>query len=246
MSITPPDYILEEQKARRANAEELRNNLNDASVLHKIQCWAERHSLEFEFVRYKVLTDDAFALHFAKEPSRQSLHQKVAAAHIQKNIPLVRDFKSLAAGGRNALYVVNGMIIEADRRQSISAQGKSIDFTWNFECSGKVLSAYATHKHTKDEGGSQDNQYEDLISFLKSAEPSRDINAIFFAICDGPYYRRHERLRTLRENHQSFRRRVCPIDELPKYWGLAIEEWLMAHNLTAAPDTKKALELLKQ
>mgnify|MGYP001340482089 CR=1 FL=1 len=150
--IAPPDYDREEKAARLLNAEELRNDINSPSVANKIASWATRNSLEPEFVRFKVLTDDTFALHFAKDPGRQSLHQKVAARHIQKAIPLVEDFKSLSASGPDAEYVVNGMVVNGATWRTIRGEGKSIDFRWSLIRGGKTFRVYETHKHTKRRG----------------------------------------------------------------------------------------------
>ena len=50
----------------------------------------------------------------------------------------------------------------------VKPQSKSIDFSWNT----KDYTIYASHKYTKDEGGHQTNQYEDLQNFITAANNS--------------------------------------------------------------------------
>lgn len=244
--IAPPDYESEEKSARLANAEELRNDINSPPVENKIANWAARNSLEPEFVRYKVLTDDTFALHFAKDPGRQSLHQKVAARHIRDVIPLVEKFKALSSGGPDAEYVVNGMVVNGATWKTIQGEGKSIDFRWSLTREGKVFTVYATHKHTKDEGGSQDNQHADVRLFLEAAQRCADPNVLFIAICDGPYYLRastpgRTRLNELKSNYGRRRVRACNIAALPEVYAAALQEWATAVGVSLSGDDEAKL-----
>lgn len=245
--IVPPDYIAEEKRARLANAEELRERINEPDTQRKIANWAERFSLEPEFVRYKVLTDDTFALQFIKDPGRQSLHQRVAAAHLNSKVPLVQDFQALSSGGPNAEYVVNGLVVSHQQFQSVQTPGKSIDFKWRFARSGRVLRVYATHKHTKEEGGSQDNQFADVKAFFAQAAPCRDPNTLFLAIVDGEYYQRPARtprIRELQQGHAGPRSAVCTIASLPRVYGAALYGWFGHHGLVASQEEQQSLDVL--
>jgi hypothetical protein len=249
--IAPPDYDREEKTARLANAEELRNDINSPSVVNKIASWAARNSLEPEFVRFKVLTDDTFALHFAKDPGRQSLHQKVAARHIRDVVPLVEQFKALSAGGPDAEYVVNGMVVNGAAWKNIQGDGKSIDFRWSLTRGGKTFTVYATHKHTKDEGGSQDNQYADVRLFLEAAQRCTDPNVLFIAICDGPYYLRAagtglSRLAELSSNYGRRRVRACNIAALPALYSAALCEWAEFAGVVLSTDDEAKLQMMRE
>lgn len=229
--ITPPDYELAEKQARLENAEKLRANLNAPDVMHKIQNWAVRYGLEPEFVRFKVLTDDTFALHFVKDPAKQSIHQKIAATHIKNKVPYVEDFDTPPSGGANAKYVVRGLVVEGSTlHAATNDHGKSIDFAWSYSQNGKVLRAFATHKYTRDEGGAQDNQFSDVKRFLREAQACRDPNTLFLAICDGSYYQRaHDgrpsRLQALAEDFPGQRNAVCSLADLPNIWVAAVKVW---------------------
>lgn len=67
---------------------------------------------------------------------------------------------------------------------------KSIDFTWNYHYKDKTLKFYATHKHTSEDGGAQDNQFNDVKEFNSNAMVCDDNNIYFFSITDGAYYSR--------------------------------------------------------
>lgn len=245
--IVGPKYALEELAARRRNAELFRNNINTPDVELKVRNWAERNGFEYEFVRFKVLTDDTFALQFAKDPSRQSIHEKLAAKHIEKNIPFVEEFAKASTGGADALYVINGMVVLGrEVHQSTGNHGKSVDFTWSFTKSGRSLRVFATHKHTKEEGGSQDNQFADVRRFLKEAQVAKNPNDLFLAICDGDYYRlpwdgRKSRIEVLAEDCPGKRLAVCSIDQLSVVYAVAIQQWMTANNLTPTADELETL-----
>lgn len=248
--IIPPDFDQAEKQARLENAELLRANLNAEEVSRKIASWAKKYSLEPEFVRYKVLTDDTFALHFVKDPAKQSIHQKVAAQHIKTKIPLVEEFATPPGGGANALYVVRGLVVAGSTlHAATNDHGKSIDFLWSYSRAGKTLRVYATHKHTKEEGGSQDNQFADVKRFLKEAVACRDPNVLFVAICDGDYYllpydSRGSRLQTLVEDFPGKRTASCSIAGLPNVWGSALAQWLKDHSLTPTAQEEAAITML--
>lgn len=248
--IAPPDYALAEKQARLENAEILRANLTATDVALKIHNWAERYGLEPEFVRFKVLTDDTFALQFIKDPAKQSIHQRIAAQHIKTKIPLVEEFKTPPSGGSKALYVVRGMDVEGSKlHAATNNHGKSIDFRWSYTKAGRTLSVFATHKHTKEEGGSQDNQFEDIKRFLTEAQACRDPDVLFLAICDGAYYKspydkRASRLQALAEDNPGPRNRVCSIEELPAVWGSELAAWMAFHGLEPSTDESAAILLM--
>lgn len=241
--ILGPDYDQIELAARRANAEKLRESPNSRDVQTKINSWAARFGLEPEFVRYKFLTDDTFALNFVKDPGRQTMHEALAATHIKTRIPFVSHFEKLPSGGASALYVVDGgLVIPGEQlHATTSVHGKSIDFRWTFSKEGKVLSVCCTHKHTKEGGGSQDNQFMDVKRFMQAARDCRDHNAVFLAICDGAYYqqaydRRPSRIAALNEDFNGRRLRACCINELSSVYASFVERWMEFHKMSLTED----------
>jgi hypothetical protein len=248
--IKPPDYELAEMSARQKNAEALRGRLMSADVREKIRNWADRYNLEEEFVLYKLKTDEVFALHFIKDPVKQSVHQKVAAAHLDK-IPLVIDFEMLPSGGDNSEFVFQGTVqTHGQLKADTTPKGKSIDFKWHFEYCGKELRVYATHKHTKDDGGGQDHQFADIKRFLEAASYSHAHDKVFMAICDGPYYQRptgayRSRLELLNTECVGRRSVACTIAEVPQQYARFINLWLKHHSFPITEDLANQLAVLE-
>lgn len=183
------DYEYEYVKKLEENILFMRENLySDPSYAVKIVNWSNKYRLHPEYVKKKILTDDLFALNFIKEPGRQNFHENLASDFI-KSFDIVKNYKQLAKGGKNAKVIFSGMILNyKDALQSIQ-KPKTIDFEWTLSSqSGVEYKCFATHKYTKEAGGSQDNQYADIKNFMENALPNKSHHIIFYAICDGDYY----------------------------------------------------------
>lgn len=154
--------------------------------------YAEEHGVSLSYVRYKKRTDTDFLLLFAKNPTRETIHQTYAIDEIKKSLPYFSSFRALPAGGKNALYVISGEISGQEARKKTKRAVKSIDAEGVITAGGKDIRIYFSLKYTKDEGGAQDNQYGDLITFLKEGAKSKEKDVFFIAIADGEYYRKRE------------------------------------------------------
>ena len=131
----------------------------------------------------------------AREARRQNVHEKAAADHIEQIVD-VEQFRKLPSTGPNACYV-NGDGQIVTRRQLAGARppSKSIDFQWR---TGTVT-CYAAQKYTKEGGGNQDNQFNEIQSLLRNFLQRINNNVALFVLVDGPYYdeNRLNRLRAL-------------------------------------------------
>lgn len=191
------DYKEEEKKKRIENLNYFREHITDRSFMIKVKKWAEKNDLHFEYVKHKVFTDEAFALNFIKEPSRQNLHEDLAAYEIRcwEELIIGDTFKVLPKGGKEAKVInKDGEIIYLEESNQSEVNTKTIDFQWEI-CllnTGEVFTCYASHKHTKESGGAQDNQYNDIKTFMQLAKLNKDKNTIFLAICDGEYYQQKD------------------------------------------------------
>lgn len=188
------DYAAKEADAIHSNLADLRRRLESGKLGRglekKIQRFAKKYNLEFDLVRYKLLHDDLFPLTFIKEPSRQSFHETLAFNYL-KALPGVIDPISLPSGGPGSKYVNGGTVRTLEEIEGVAGRSKSIDFMWTIERpNGTRVSCYATHKHTKEAGGSQDNQFNDVKHFLQEVKNQTLPKFYFFAICDGAYYER--------------------------------------------------------
>ena len=103
-----PDYEAVEQRLWQENADDVSALLaaNDNGLRAKIETYARQFGYSVDAVREKVANDPMFAAHFAKRPSRQGIHEKIAADWL-KRLGSVQDFTVLPKSGANALYVTS-------------------------------------------------------------------------------------------------------------------------------------------
>lgn len=174
--------------------------LKDSHFRSKVLSFAQRWGIEPEVVWAKVQVDWLFALRFAKDPLKQSIHQALAADFIQTDLaPIVADFQQLPSGGQGSICLTqDGAILSFEGlAESGGAKSvKTVDFSWSFPAKtadGKALKFYASHKHTADEGGNQDNQHKDLWTYLSAAKQCQSPGIFHLAIADGPFYQRNDR-----------------------------------------------------
>ena len=158
------------------NIENISSEIDTPAMMVKIKNWAEKFNYDYEIIKKKILDDEIFACVFVKDPRKQNIYEKTAAKYIS-SIEGISEFKKLPNSGKNALYINKGVLCHNKKGES-----KSIDFIWKF----KDITFLASHKYTKDSGGGQDNQYNDIMHFLKNSRENQDY--YFLAICDGPYY----------------------------------------------------------
>ncbi len=180
----PPDYDSIERKAWLENAEEVPKRLssNDKDLLKRVRTYIDRFRYPESNVKDKIQHDPMFAAHFAKEPRRQSLHERVAADWIC-NLNAVKEFESLPKSGREALYITSdGEVMRGNEIRS--RPSKSLDFKWKTG----ATTCYAMHKYTREGGGNQDSQYKEMLALLKLFLNCRDKSLILIVIVDGPYY----------------------------------------------------------
>lgn len=166
------DIIQEKSKIRRqANifeAQEAAEN-KERWLVVKVENYIERFSLDIsvEDILVKIKKDYLYAATFAKDPGRQNIAEKVQLEEIGKYC----EVQQLPTKGKDALYINNGEI------SKIKSRTKSIDAIIN--------DTYCSLKYTKDGGGSQDNQRDDIYNTL---DASKDCTENFAAIVDGEYW----------------------------------------------------------
>ena len=154
------------KKARLANIEEVRNDIDKSWVQEKIQ----NHIAAFdgimtaEEVREAILTDIIVASKFCKDPGKQNISEKLAVE--------VLGVKKLSSQGKNCIrFNDNGDIVS-----TATGNTKSADFMYG--------EYYATQKYTDGAGGAQDNQRNDVIDFLKRGSIKHKVAAVV----DGAYW----------------------------------------------------------
>ena len=215
MNIQPPDYDRIEQELWWKHGNEVRDLLEnqDPGLLRRIQTFSDRFGFDETAVREKIEDDFMFACCFAKDATKTGFQEKEAGKYLKKFPELIQSFQSLPAHGKNAKYMdQNGNIVTGKKPQNRS---KSLDFMWTV--GDTHINCFAAHKFTREEGGAQNHQRDELIRLLQMFRGSNNKRIALFAICDGPYYN-EQNLSLLRENVRqeppySF---ACPIGEVPK------------------------------
>ena len=216
------DYDSIYKEALIANSKEVRGLVlsNDPGMEYKTSNYSEKYNIPKKFLIHRILKDPIFANQFAKDPAKQSIHQRTAGNYI-KSLNCVESFIQLPAGGPNARYICSDGIIRIGKKLKNDTV-KSIDFYWRYD----EKEYYAAHKYTKDEGGAQDNQYKDLIDFLSNAAKSNYPNIYFLAIGDGPFYQRSTReedvyystrINFMNQIYSNDHARAITTDELEEY-----------------------------
>lgn len=185
------DYDKKYKEKLIENIHELKEQINNIekhrSLVTKIERFSLKYGFDYQDVVDKIRKEPMVAAHFVKDPSKQSIHQKIASEYI-KGINSVFNFEVLPSGGERSLYVDEGDVVQNKERSKHKT--KSIDFKWEVVTKdNKVITVYATHKYTKEGGGAQDNQYNDVKEFHTQARSCINPNIRFISITDGEYYK---------------------------------------------------------
>lgn len=194
----PPDYDATECKAWRQNARQVTDRLSkqDIHILKRVETYIDRFGYTLNEVSEKICADPMFASHFAKEPRRTGFHERVAAEWINE-IECVANFATLPKAGVHAYYVTSDGEIRIGLKHRPS---KSLDFKWGVG----DTKCYAMHKYTKEGGGNQDSQFNEMIDILKKFHSCPHQDTILLVVVDGAYYtqERMEKLITHTRTHR--------------------------------------------
>lgn len=147
----------------------------------------------------------------AREARRQNVHENAAAEYVRQ-MAHVQEFRKLPSTGRNALYInADGQVVTREQLAGAPPPSKSIDFWWR---TGNVT-CYAAQKYTREGGGNQDNQFNEVVRLLQNFQRRINNGIVLFVLVDGPYYtdQRLTRLRGL-TRVQPPRSYVTSINEL--------------------------------
>ena len=161
------------------NLIDVRNNINSKWLETKISNHLENNSLDLSIddVKSQIMNNDLVASMFMKNPTKQNIYENISANFI-KELNIVDDFVNHPSNVK--LFLYNGKIVNTKHNGL-----KSIDFTW--KSNGKNI--YATQKYIDEHGGAQDNQFNDIITFLENAIKSNpDDDNVYVVIVDGDYF----------------------------------------------------------
>lgn len=137
---------LVEEKKKELRSENIRD-VQQAAVNNEE--WLCDKILDFMQLLVKIQNDLMVASLFAKDPSKQNVSEKMVAELL--------DIEKLPAGGANSVrFNKEGELVS----QNTPDASKSADFLYN--------GIYLTQKYTRVCGGAQDNQRDDVITFLEN------------------------------------------------------------------------------
>jgi hypothetical protein len=179
------DYEKNIKQKWKANAKEVPALVkkNDIDTLRQIKTYSERFDEPQKKIKNKILADTMFANCFAKDPVRQTTHEKIACDYLSRHTNVLQKFCKLSQFGKDAVYLTDNGIFQEFEKTGKKI-GKALDFYW--ENNGKMF--YASHKYTKDSGGAQDHQFNEQAGLLRKFKENTNTNEYLFVICDGKYY----------------------------------------------------------
>ena len=120
----------------------------------------------------------------AKEARRQNIHENAAAEYVGR-MANARGFRKLSATGENATYInADGQVITKAQLGPAIQPSKAIDFRWQ---TGNIT-RYAVQKYTKESGGNQDSQFNEILRLLQNFQWRINNDTALFVLVDGPYY----------------------------------------------------------
>lgn len=166
----------------------IKNNGSDYD--DKINKYIEKHGLNKEFidkVKEIITTNEdkdivyLISSLFYKEPTRQNFSEVMAYKYLVENLKDLKDVEiiKLNSGNKGSLrFNKIGELLEGGIKKH--EDSKSVDFKLII----KDEIYYITQKYTKDFGGHQDNQYNDVVDFLNKGS----INHKVIALLDGAYW----------------------------------------------------------
>ena len=185
MHIQPPDYDQVERELWKKHASEVLDllKLRDKGLMRRIQTFSQRFGFEIIDICQKIEDDYMFACCFAKDAKKTGFEEKEAEKYLRMFPDTIRSFKVLPKSGKNALYIgPQGDIITGKKQTGT----KSLDFLWR--AGNTSITCVAAHKVTREKGGAQDHQRNELITLLQFFQHSKDMEVVLFVICDGAYY----------------------------------------------------------
>ncbi len=192
------NYDIKFKQWVKKNLEIVKQSTNEEWLKLKVRNFVEKHgTITVEELLKQIKENDWVASFFAKDPSKQGIHEKTAAEYLKT---FFKDLQILPKSGKNAKYVVNGSVVSNRPNKTY----KSIDFT--FSHMGYTI--YASHKYTNESGGAQDHQRNDLISFVEHSAKPINKKHIFIAIADGKYYTKNNNANLKHINQSSIDKKV--------------------------------------
>ena len=140
----------------------------------------EKESKEFQtdVILERIKIDPLTRALFRKDPTRQTIHEKTQINYIKKTYP--------------DAYKPNNVCFSNKKIHTILKNKRPPNSTKTFDLYIPSEKIYGILKYTTTSGGSQDNQYADVKSFIVQASgyfsENKEAQEKFYFFLDGEYY----------------------------------------------------------
>ncbi|WP_284928804.1 hypothetical protein [Candidatus Phytoplasma sp. AldY-WA1] len=177
------DYKTKYREQLKQNLENF--NIKDKKTLKKIKKFCEKFNFIQEEVETSIKHNNFLKAWFILEPLKQNFYEKVFGEFLKNDINGIFEVYK----PKNIFIKKQEIVQKKEINQYISSKGKSIDFSFKYKDLEIIF--YVFHKYTKESGGSQDNQKNDVkisIEESKTDTQKYNKNIMVLFICDGDYY----------------------------------------------------------
>lgn len=173
--------ILRRRESLKKNIENVMRDANldllPPYLKNKILFEVDSKDFDFESILQKIKTDYMYASFFAKDPIKQNIAENLQLEILSSTY---KNIIKLPNNGKDAIYIINGQVVK-------NIEKKSFDFPKSIDFYDIDTNTYFFCKYTKEMGGAQDNQYEDVKRFIKELKDPKDDYTVI-CLLDGPYY----------------------------------------------------------
>lgn len=197
MSKGEIEKILKEQQLK--NIQEVREHINDKEYDLKINNLIKLFDgkLTREQIYQEVYNSDIAALHLSKDAKKQNLVETHVLNKLKEINPT---FIKLPPNGKDSIrFTPEGKLIYGCKNKTVFKDSKSVDYY--SEINGRKW--YYAQKYTTGEGGAQDNQYKDAITFIDNGLKNENRDFGIGLILDGDYYHNKDRIDNLKNEYNN-------------------------------------------
>ncbi|MBP5835829.1 hypothetical protein [Candidatus Phytoplasma meliae] len=181
------DYKTKYKEQLKQNLENF--DIKDKKTIQKIKKFCEKFNFIQEEVETSIKNNIFLKVWFILEPLKQNFYEKVFGDFLKNDIKNISKVCKL-----EDVFIKKQKIVQKKEiNQYTSSKGKSIDFSFKYKDFEVMF--YVFHKYTKESGGSQDNQKNDVkisIEEAKTDTKEYNENIMVLFVCDGEYYNEYK------------------------------------------------------
>lgn len=247
MPTTQINFARHINQLRDENIRHIMYTIDTPETMERIEQFSQRSGLSTDYI-FNLLNGSEqkdlqkyIAAQIAINPIKQSSFERISLQWIRRRLPMINMVKSPGAGP-DALRFHDHKIVPTALITTPTTRCRSMDFTGTLPVAGApTLQLYVYHKYSRQQGGSQDNNFEDMVHFIHEANNANMIHTHFFAIVDGDYYhtplkrRRCTRADSLRSMVRSKRVHVLRTSDMPDLITHIMQQHANRYNRSSSP-----------